>query len=260
MKPKKLLSLMAPVFAAALMAGCNSSDEAGSVSGGGAQLPSGTVVDNSSSTTPPTEPADPATPTDPTPPAASGVVGPSCVSSDANKICLAVHFVTYTDSSGKPTATQDQAINIINTMNSLFGTCNIGFQIENYDPEDPTKLGLAYGAQSQNQLDQIRQAFAEPSDMLLGVTTGPWGTAVNGWTNMPGSGVYGAIVEASVVDYGGGIIHAHEFGHYLGLDHVSDSSDLMSPVIYTSSTKLTSSQCQTARSTATSYWAAMVRK
>lgn len=187
-------------------------------------------------------------------------VGESCTSGDSNKICLAVHFVTYTDSSGTPTATQNQAATIIHEMNTLWSQCDIGFQIENYDPEDPTKYGLSYGAASQNELNQIRGQFSNPNDELLGVTTGPWGTTVNAWTAMPGESVYGAVMEASIVTYGNGIIYGHEFGHYLGLDHVSDTSNLMNPVIYTTSTTLTSSQCQTARDTANSYWSAMLRK
>jgi hypothetical protein len=168
--------------------------------------------------------------------------------------------VSYKDSSGTPTATTAQATTIVQTMNKLWSACNIGFEIEKYEAVDPTQSGLVYGAQSQNQLDQIRQTYAQPSNELLAVTTGPWGTAVNAWTNMPGDGIYGSIMEASIVDYGGGIIYAHEFGHYLGLDHVSDQSNLMNPVIYTTSTTIDSSQCQTARDTANSYWSAMIRK
>ncbi|MGZ3687401.1 MAG: matrixin family metalloprotease, partial [Bdellovibrionota bacterium] len=125
---------------------------------------------------------------------------------------------------------------------------------------DPTASGLSYGAASQNELNQIRQTYGKTADELLAVTTGPWGTAVNAWTNMPGDGIYGAIMEASIVTYGSGIIYAHEFGHYLGLDHVSDTSDLMNAVIYTTSSKLDSGQCQTAVDTANSYWKAMQRR
>jgi hypothetical protein len=190
----------------------------------------------------------------------SGLVTPSCVSSDSNHLCLAVQFVSYKDSNGTPVASQSQVNTIFATMNQLWSQCNIGFQVENYEQVDPTQSGLDYGANSQNQLDQIRTTYGTQSNMLLAVNTGPWGTAVNAWTNMPGSTPYGAIMEASIVDYGNGIIYAHEFGHYLGLDHVSDQSDLMNPVIYTTSTTLTSDQCTTARNAATSAWSAMLRK
>jgi hypothetical protein len=187
------------------------------------------------------------------------LVTPSCVNSDANHICLAVHFVSYKDSSGTPVANQSQVNTIFGTMNQLWSQCNIGFQVEQYDQVDPTSAGLSYGANSQNELDQIRNTYGSPSNMMLAVNTGPWGTAVNAWTNMPGSAPYGAIMEASIVDYGGGIIYAHEFGHYLGLDHVSDSSNLMNAIIATNSTALTSDQCNTARSVAPQYWSAMMR-
>ena len=51
-----------------------------------------------------------------------------------------------------------------------------------------------------------------------------------------------------------GLIIAHELGHYLNLLHVSDSSALMNPVIYSSSKSLYSSQCNTARAAANYYW------
>ena len=186
-------------------------------------------------------------------------VGESCTG-DPTRTCLAVHFVAYTDSSGAPTADTTEAATIIHTMNQLFAQCSIGFQIEKYEAISPTQYNLDYGAQSQNQLNQIRQTFDLPSNQLLAVTTGPWGTSVNAWTNMPGEGVYGAIMEASIVNYGKGIIYAHEFGHYLGLDHVSNSANLMNPIIYTTSTQLSASQCQAAQSTLHAYWADMIRQ
>lgn len=251
-----LIPIMAPALAAMAFSSCNSG-ESGSAEQGSASPVASVSTGSTSSSDPVATPT--ATPTA-TPSSNPAIVGASCEGNAAGNTCLAVHFVTYKDSSGTPTATQDQAITIIGTMNKLYSGCKIAFEIEKYEQVDPTASGLSYGAQSQNELDQIRQTYAQPSNELLGVTTGPWGTAVNGWTNMPGDGIYGAIMEASIVDYAGGIIYAHEFGHYLGLDHVSDSSDLMSPLIYTSSTTLTSSQCQTAQNTITQYWSAMVRK
>lgn len=186
-------------------------------------------------------------------------VGESCTG-DSSRTCLAVHFVSYTNSSGTATASEAQAATIIQTMNQIFAQCAIGFQIENYEAVNPAQFSLDYGANSQNQLNQIRRTFDLPSNQLLAVTTGPWGTAVNAWTNMPGEGLYGAIMEASIVSYGKGIIYAHEFGHYLGLDHVSNSANLMNPVIYTNSTQLSTSQCQLAQSTLHAYWADMIRR
>lgn len=216
------------------------------------------IVPAASDTTSNTAPASSTAPTSSNDP--SVAIGESCTGGDSSKICLAMHFVTYKDSGGKAVASQAAAATIIHTMNTLWAACNIGFQIEKYDAVTPADYGLSYGSQSQNELNAIRGAFSSPSNELLGVTTGPWGTAVNAWTNMPGSALDGAVMEASIVGYGGGIIYAHEFGHYLGLDHVSDTSNLMNPVIYTTSKTLSASQCAAARSTASSYWSAMRRQ
>lgn len=231
-------------FTAVALSSCNSGGAAGENPSAGAVYPVGTAGDNNSAGGN----------------NSSGLVTPSCVTSDPNHICLAVQFVSYKDSNGTPVANESQVNTIVNTMNNLFSQCNIGFQVEKYDQVDPTQAGLSYGANSQNEVDQIRNTYGTEKNMLLAVNTGPWGTAVNAWTNMPGSAPYGAIMESSIVDYGNGIIYAHEFGHYLGLDHISDQSNLMDAVIYTSSTTLSSDQCATARDTATQFWSAMVRR
>lgn len=185
-------------------------------------------------------------------------VGESCESSQSDKICLAMKWVVYKDSNGAVTANEAQSAAIVKKTNELFAQCKIGFQIETYAAVDPVDYGLSYGSASQNETTSIRRTFMN-NNQILSVTTGPWGTAVNAWTSMPGEGTYGAIMEKSIVEYGNGIIYAHEFGHYLGLDHYSDQSDLMNSVIYTTSSKLTTAQCEQARDTAMSYWAAMMR-
>lgn len=190
--------------------------------------------------------------------AQASLVSPSCKNSDPNHICLGTKWVSYKDSNGAAVLTQDQAVSNLATMNQLWGQCNLGFQIEEYDQVDPATYNLAYGSEAENQLDQIRSQFND-GHTLLSVTTGPWGDVKNAWTAMPGSAPYGAVMEASIVDYGNGIIYAHEFGHYLGLDHVPDPSDLMDAIIYTNSDKITQDQCATARQTAQTVWTAMLR-
>jgi hypothetical protein len=229
-----------------LASGCNESGAGNAGSAGGA------AASNLAVPLPPGSPPPAGTPATP-------AVGESCQSGDTNHLCLALHFVAYKDPTGTPTANAGQAATIIHTMNQLWTQCDIGFEIEKYEAVDPTADSLAYGADAQNQLNQIRTAYEAPANELLAVTTGPWGTTVNAWTNMPGDGIYGAIMEDSIVGYGGGIIYAHEFGHYLGLDHVSDTSNLMNPIIYTTSTAINSGQCQTAKDTVHSFWAAMLR-
>lgn len=189
----------------------------------------------------------------------SATIGDSCLSADRQKICMGIHFVSYENSEGIAMADATEALKIVNTLNRLWGSCGISFQVEKYQSVNPVRYGLSFAEESQNEVDDIRRTFALPSNTLLAVTTGPWDTAVNAWTTMPGEGPYGAIMESGSVRYGDGIIYAHEFGHYLGLDHVSDSSDLMNPVIYTTSTKLEDQQCNTARQTAKAYWSEMLR-
>jgi hypothetical protein len=245
----KFIPFVVPAFALAIVAaGCNAS---GGPSAGGSSIDTSNGANNGTNYSKTDDKGTDGT-------ANGAIIGESCVSNDPNKLCLAMHFVTYT-SGGVPAASEAQLAQIVKKMNEMFSQCDIGFQIEHHETANPSDHGLAYGAASQNQLTQIRNDFTNSNDELLAVTTGPWGTAVNAWTAMPGGGPYGAIMESSIVGYNGGIIYAHEFGHYLGLDHYGNTANLMNPVIYGTSTQLTSSQCETARSTASSYWAAMLR-
>lgn len=253
--------LLCSLASAALITGCNSSESNTASGNPGAAATSGSTT--TAATTHPPGGASAPTPSPASPTSSQAqypnLVGSSCEGATDGKICLGVHFVSYEDSSGTPAASRTQTATISKTVNQLWSQCNIAFQFENYEAVDPTQSGLDYGAQSQNELDQIRQTYENPTNELLVVTTGPWDTSVNGWTAMPGAGIYGSILEAGIVDYGGGIIYAHELGHYLGLVHVPDASDLMDAIIYTSSTTLTPDQCQTAEQTATSDWSKMLR-
>lgn len=189
---------------------------------------------------------------------AAALVSPTCRTADPSHVCLGTKWVSYKDSNGAAVLTEDQALSNLETMNQIWSQCNLGFQIEEYDQVDPARYNFAFGSEAENQLDQIRNQFNN-GHTLLSVTTGPWNDVKNAWTAMPGSPPYGAVMEASIVDYGNGIIYAHEFGHYLGLDHVPDPSDLMDAIIYTNSRKLTQSQCDSARQTAQTVWTAMLR-
>jgi hypothetical protein len=128
---------------------------------------------------------------------------------------------------------------------------------------NPSTQNLAYETANNEDLTSIRAAFTTETSLLV-VLTGTWnrtgslgGTAANAWTAMPGDGPYGAILEQPVADFPN--IIAHELGHYMNLPHVSDTSDLMNPIIYPTSGSLTADQCETARSAATSYWSKMLR-
>ena len=142
-------------------------------------------------------------------------------------------------------------------INQLWQTCNVGFQIEEYDAVDPTTYGLTYGANSENELTQIRQTFSNDSTFLLALT-GPWDTSSIAWTEMPGGAPYGSVVDSDYADQA--VAVGHEFGHYQGLDHVSTSNNLMYPIVYSSDTNIDASQCVTATSTDQSVWPKMLRK
>jgi hypothetical protein len=190
----------------------------------------------------------------------SSMVGTGCHSNDPNQICIGVKFVTFKDSAGTPTVTQNQAIADMATTNVIWKQCNIAFQIDEYSAVAPGDSNLEYATSSFSALDTIRNQFNDGKTFLVAVT-GQWvgalNTNANAWTNLPGSGSYGAIFESSVGTYGN--IVAHELGHYLNLDHVNDQSDVMNPVIYDNSIGLYNSQCSAARAAATGYWGKMLR-
>ena len=193
----------------------------------------------------------------------TATVGTSCQGHDGQHFCVGLKYVVYKDTSGQPVASQTDAINNMGTVNSEWSQCQIGFQMEEFVAVDPTVSGLAFNTANSTDLDPIRQAYSDQTHFLV-VTTGAWNrsgtlgsTAANAWTNLPGDGIYGAILEQPVATFP--LIVAHELGHYMNLDHVSDTSDLMNPIIYDTSTKLTPDQCAIARSALSGFWNSMLR-
>ena len=206
--------------------------------------------------TPTTSPA-------PTPSPTSTTVGSSCHSSNSDILCTGLKYVVYTDSKKKPVVTQSQAISNLTVMNKIFAQCQIAFQIDEFLAVDPTLYNLTFNTANDYELDNIRKVFDDSTHLLV-VTTGTWNrngslgnTGANAWANMPGDSDMGAILEAAVGTYSN--IITHEIGHYLNLDHANDSSNLMNPVIYDTSTGLTASQCREARNTINVYWKRMIR-
>jgi hypothetical protein len=190
-------------------------------------------------------------------------LGVSCASSDADHLCLGLKYVVYADSSGNPIVSQDEILNNVTMMNLIWNQCNIGFQIDQLVTPDPARYGLNFSPTNYSELDSARSVFSTNS-LLLVVTTGTWNrqgtlgnTGANAWTNMPGSDVMGVVLEQPVGAYPN--IIAHELGHYLNLGHVSDTSNVMNPIIYSNSTQLNSSQCDSSRAAAKYWWINMIR-
>lgn len=189
-------------------------------------------------------------------------IGDSCHST--SKICIGLKYVVYDDpSTGKPVATQADAVTNLKNLDSVWAQCDIGFQIDQYSTVNPSDYGLKFNTADASELDVIRTKFVSPASLLV-VTTGAWDrsgslgdTGANAWTNLPGSGPYGAVIEGAVATFSN--IYAHELGHYLNLVHMPDETDLMDAIVYDSSTTLASDQCNTARATATTFWAKMLR-
>lgn len=173
-------------------------------------------------------------------------------------IRVAVKFVNYTDDAGKPVLNQDQVNKLTGEMNQLFAQCHIELVSEEYQAVRPSDVGLEYGLTSMAELDPARKQFAD-SGRLLVINTGPWSGmgSANAWTTLPGEELAGAVIEKDAADFAG--IVAHELGHYLSLDHESDPSNLLNPVIYKTSTHLTAQQCDAMRETARSVWTATLR-
>lgn len=187
----------------------------------------------------------------------------SCKGDNPNQVCLALKYVVYKDSSGKPVLGPDEVEENLKQINSLWNQCDLNFTVEELVKADPADYGLSVHPAQNYELTSIRKAFQDPS-MLLVVTTAPWdrsgslgNTGANAWTAMPGTAPYGAVLESPVGTYAN--IIAHELGHYLNLDHANSQAELMNPIIYNSSKTLTSRECSEARAAVSTYWERMLR-
>jgi hypothetical protein len=182
---------------------------------------------------------------------------------DPNHLNLALKYVSYVDDAEKPIVEPGEVKEIVYVMNKLYSVCNVSFIVEEYLAATPKDYGLDLHPNSMGQLNGIRSQFQD-STRLVVINTGSWDSAgglgadgANAWTMMPGNAPFGAVIESTVATTGNLI--AHEVGHYLDLDHVSDPSNMMSPLIYGQSTGITKGQCQTVREAALNFWPAMLR-
>ena len=180
--------------------------------------------------------------------------------SDPNQIRMAIRYVAYSGEDHSPTATAADVDRFLELANGIYAACSMRFVLEDYLIADPLPRGLPFGLSGMAQLDPTRTAFEQPNRLVV-IETGDWNHntmgPANAWTAMPGSLPAGAVVEAAIGTHPE--IIAHELGHYLNLDHVTDARNLMNPIIYHSSTALSPGQCLAMRETAVSARAAAVR-
>jgi len=181
---------------------------------------------------------------------------PACTSTDPNHICIGLKLVSYTQS-GVDSITQAQALAMMAGVNQVWTQCNIGFQLEQYEAVDPTTQGLAYNTNWESDGDTVRRTFNDGTSFLVVAVGSLSGSTIAVSEEAGGASVYGTLVEKLFAT--NPLTVGHELGHYQGLYHVSDSTNLMNPYIGANTEQLTSSQCDTARSTDYAEWQSMMR-
>lgn len=177
---------------------------------------------------------------------------------------LAVKYVAYRGASLAPVVTQLETEGNVDAVNAIWAPCGVRFVLEDYEAVEPATVDLNFDPRDLTELFGIRSAFGVSNQLLI-VTTGKWdrsgtlgSSTANAWTTMPApDGPFGVVMEEPVAEFSALI--AHELGHYLGLVHVSDQTDVMHAIIYSSSKTLTADQCATARSTIDVYWQPALR-
>jgi hypothetical protein len=241
------------------LSACNSDQSAGSAGTAvSAPITNGgtSTVTSTGGTSGTPAPTHSATPTPTAAPVTTTGSYPSCVSSDTTHICIGLKIVAYESTAGVPTLTEAQAVTLVDGMNTIWSQCNVGFQLEVYQSINPATLGLPSDPNWDTQTDAIRDQFASNTQFLVVAVSALSGSTI-AVTRVPYSYEYGTIVEAAYAT--NPMTVGHELGHYQGLAHVSDSTNLMNPYIGADTRTLTASQCATSISTDSQYWAAMKR-
>lgn len=166
-------------------------------------------------------------------------------------LTLALKFVEFFQEDGNPALTEKNVHELVAKINPYFQSCKIRFQMEDYRALDSKSYGLSYTIQSAKEMKKLRKPF-DDSRYLVVINTQKWDHdkmgSPNAWTAMPGEFPSGIVMEAPVASYPG--LVAHELGHYLNLNHVSNVKNLMNPIIYKSSEFFTPEQCVEMRKTA----------
>ena len=193
----------------------------------------------------------------------SGLNGRADSTGDPYLIDLGLKYVVFKDTAGIPALSESELQEMISKINSVWGRCHIRFTIDQFLTVQPQDYGLSYQTANFRDLDHIRTTFSDDKTLLT-VLTGAWNrggtlgsSSANAWTSMPGGKPYGIIMEKPVRTNAN--LLAHELGHYLNLNHLTDAVDLMNPIIYSTSVFISENQCRSARFTALSYWAKAFR-
>ena len=232
----------------------------GSISGVQIPSPAGTGADAPVSNTvgsPSTTAGSTTTTTIPTPTPIAPKTYASCVTNDPTHICIGLKLVSYENTSGTPVLTSAQASALVDGMNAIWSTCNIAYQLEEFEMVNPADYGLTYNSNWEVDGDTIRSKFQNSTTFLV-VTLGTLSGSTIGVTKMPGGSPYGSLIEGAYAN--NALTVGHELGHYQGLYHISDTTNLMNPYIGADTKALTTSQCATARSADTTSWKAMLRQ
>lgn len=234
-----------------------------------AGLPKGGWVDPLPAQVPPVVP--PLPPPLPLPPPVVPIPAPTPAAEIAQApssktLTLGVDYVMYRERfalSAVDVESEKKILKQWEEVNQIWKPCEIQFQLDHFRAVDPSEYHLNERTMELGELNEIRARFATETSLLV-VLTHAWDRRgslgshmANGWTTLPGDGIYGAILEGPTLDFPN--ILAHELGHYLNLKHSEEKPDLMHPIVYPHSVEITPLQCEEARSTAQFFWKRMLR-
>ena len=207
---------------------------------------------------PPSLPAPPVENQNPAPPAQPPSLPESlsCESPDPEFQCLALKIVSYENPEAPTVLQKLEADLLVEQINAVWKPCKIGFQLEQYQSINPLTLGLEYNPEWRSQASQVRATFSDNQTLLI-VATGKLTSSTIAVTQMPGVAPFGVLVEDSFAK--NSLTVGHELGHYMGLYHFRNTTNLMNPYIGDSTKNLTSNQCGIARSTNQREWTQMMR-